>query len=87
MPKPLKKLGELFGVSPSYSQEREASPPFKVKSWEELISIVNPLKEKNFYFKLSPTKPHFYEEKTWPPQKLEVKLPLTSEYIEGKNHG
>jgi len=82
MPKPFEKLGEIFGISPS--QVRKEEFPFKVQSWEELETSVKPLKEKNFYFSLSPKRPNFYKEKLWPPKEIKVKFHLTSEYMEGK---
>ncbi|MFN3921362.1 MAG: Smr/MutS family protein [Caldimicrobium sp.] len=84
MSKPFKKLGELLGVPPSKINQEDFPFPFKAKSWEELIQKVNPLKEKNYYFVLSPKNPFFVSEKDWPPPKIDIKLPLTSEYIEGK---
>lgn len=83
MPKPFHKLGEIFGVSPA-AKFLEDPPPFKAKSWEEIIQSARPLEEKNFYFEFSPKAPKFFREKVWPPSRLEIKLSLTSEYIEGK---
>lgn len=84
MPKPFEKFGELFGVPQNSKKQEEAPFPFKVKSWDELVAQVKPLKEKNYHYALSPKKPYFHQEKDWPPPKLEVNLSLTSEYIEGK---
>jgi len=87
MPKPFQKLGEIFGVSSSKGSFKEEGFPFKVNSWEDLLHLVKPIKEKNFYFSLSPKKPSWFIEKDWPPKKIEVKFHLTSEYIEGKKRG
>ncbi len=84
MPRPFEKLGELLGVPPSILKRDENCFPFRAKSWEELTEKVNPLKEKNYHFAPLPKKPFFLRERDWPPEKLEIKLPLTSEYIEGK---
>ncbi|MFN4196628.1 MAG: Smr/MutS family protein [Caldimicrobium sp.] len=84
MPKLFEKLGELFGFPPISKNQEDTSFPFKVKSWDELVANVKPLKDKNYHYTLSPKKPIFHKEKQWPPQKLEVNLSLTSEYIEGK---
>lgn len=84
MPKPFKKLGDLLGISPSKNFLKDDPPPFKVKSWEEVLSMVKPFQEKNFYYSFSPKKPFKNREKDWPPRKIEIKLPLTSEYMEGK---
>lgn len=82
MPKPFRKLGEIFGVSPS--QKNEEAFPFKVNSWEELQSSVKPLPEKNFFFSVNPKRPKFLLETPWPPSRIEIDPPSTSEYIEGK---
>ncbi|MFN3505117.1 MAG: Smr/MutS family protein [Caldimicrobium sp.] len=84
MPKPFEKLGELFGVFRKPKKQEDVFFPFKVKSWDELVAKVKPLKEKNYYYALAPKTPFFLQEKDWPPQKIEVNLALTSEYIEGK---
>ncbi|BAU22637.1 hypothetical protein THC_0237 [Caldimicrobium thiodismutans] len=46
--------------------------------------MVKPFREKNFYYSISPKEPFKIREKEWPPHKIEIKLPLTSEYMEGK---
>lgn len=82
MPKPFQRLGEIFGVSPN--SKFEESFPFKVKSWEELLSLVKPLRERNIYFSIIPKPPRIFSDKNWPPPKVEIDPTLTSEYIEGK---
>jgi DNA-nicking Smr family endonuclease len=84
MPKPFQKLGDLFGISRRQSSLKDEPPPFKVKSWEEVLFMVKPFREKNFYYSHSPKKPAQTRNEDWPPQKIEIKLPLTSEYIEGR---
>ncbi|MCS7200032.1 MAG: Smr/MutS family protein [Caldimicrobium sp.] len=87
MPKPFKKLGEILGISPNAISKKETSFPFKVLSWEEIIQLVKPLNEKNIHFEMIPKPAKFFKEEFWPPYKLEVKVDLTSEYIEGKKKG
>jgi len=52
--------------------------------WEELVKSVKPLKDKNYFWILSPKKlSNFSEEiELWPYKSLEIKHWLTSEYIE-----
>ncbi|MCS7279665.1 MAG: Smr/MutS family protein [Thermodesulfobacteriaceae bacterium] len=55
----------------------------RIKDWEEFLKTVKPLKEKNFFWCFNPKKVFHQEEKIWPPEKLDFKWWLTSEYIEG----
>ncbi len=84
MPKPFQKLGDLFGIPQREGLLKDEPPPFKVKSWEEVLFTVKPFQEKNFYYSHTPKKPLKTRDKDWPPRKIEIKLPLTSEYIEGR---
>ena len=95
MQKPFLKLGKVFGVKPSqecFLPEKAIS--LKFDSWEALQREVKPLTDKNLVFSEPPkvakvvkevlSKRRDEERSTWPPRPLEVYLPLTSEYIEGK---
>lgn len=87
MPKPFEKLGEILGVSPNKNSICDSAFPFKAQSWEDVINSTKPLKEKNFHFMLSPKPAKFFNDMPWPPSSLEVRLDLTSEYVEGKRTG
>jgi len=56
-------------------------------SWEEVTKKSKPLKEKNYFWKLTPRKAVWHSENPWPPEKIEVKVWLTSEYMEGRAKG
>ena len=95
MQKPFLKLGEVFGVKPSQEGVHpEKAIPLKFDSWETLRREVKPLTDKNLVFSEPPkvakvakevlSKRRNKERSIWPPKPLEVCLPLTSEYIEGK---
>jgi len=95
MRKPFLKLGEVFGVKPSQEYVHpEKAIPLKFDNWEELRREVKPLTDKNLVFSEPPkvakvvqevlSKRRDKERSIWPPRPLEVFLPLTSEYIEGK---
>ncbi|WP_051920723.1 Smr/MutS family protein [Thermodesulfobacterium hydrogeniphilum] len=59
----------------------------KERDWLEVIEKSQPLKEKNFFWRFTPKKAFWQKRKDWPPEKIEVKVWLTSEYIEGKASG
>jgi DNA-nicking Smr family endonuclease len=93
--KPFLKLGEVFGVKPSQEGVHpEKAISLKFDSWEALRREVKPLTDKNLVFSEPPkvvkvvkevlSKRRDEERSVWPPKPLEVYLPLTSEYIEGK---
>ncbi len=95
MQKPFLKLGEVFGVKPSQEEYLpEKAIPFKFDNWEELRRGVKPLRDKNLLCSEPPKASKVVKELTskrrekepsiWPPRPLEVYLPLTSEYMEGK---
>lgn len=88
MQRPFEVLKELF---PSIGEPKEIykgrSYLFKELNWEEIIQKSKPLKNKNFFWRFSPKKAFWIEEKIWPPQKIEIKVWLTSEYIEGRAKG
>lgn len=92
MQKPFLKLGEYLGTPLEFSktQERYVSEKpfiFKEKDWSDIIHTSKPLKEKNFYWKFSPKKAFWEVKKEWPPEKIEIKIWLTPEYIEGRASG
>ncbi|RLG13113.1 hypothetical protein DRN73_00435 [Candidatus Pacearchaeota archaeon] len=88
MQRPFEVLKELF---PSSGKPKEIykgrSYLFKELNWEEIIQKSKPLKNKNFFWRFSPKRAFWIEEKIWPPQKIEIKVWLTSEYIEGRAKG
>lgn len=85
MQKPFLKLGEYFGTLPKILKGDEKF--YKERDWSEIVHTSKPLKEKNFYWHFLPKKPFWNFKKEWPPEKIEVKVWLTSEYIEGKAPG
>ncbi len=91
MQRPFLKLGESFRAPLQFNFENDifSEKPLKSyeKTWEEIIKNSKPLKEKNFYWKFLPKKAFWNLKKEWPPEKIEIKVWLTSEYIEGKAPG
>jgi len=93
MQKPFLKLGEYLGTPPMTFKSQYnfyiSEKPLKCeeKDWSEIIHTSKPLKEKNFYWRFSPKKPFWAFKKDWPPEKIEIKVWLTSEYIEGRAPG
>jgi DNA-nicking Smr family endonuclease len=86
MYKPFHKLKEIFKNGSSFCCENFFLTS-KESSWEEVVKNSKPLKEKNFYWKLNPRQVVWNTEKLWPPEKIEVKIWLTSEYMEGRAKG
>jgi len=89
MQKPFLKLGECLGTPLNILKSEKnffSEKPFKgeEKDWSEIVYTSKPLKEKNFYWKFSPKKAFWNFKKEWPPEKIEIKIWLTSEYIEGR---
>jgi len=89
MQKPFLKLGEYLGTPLNILKSEKdyfSEKPFKAeeKDWSEIVYTSQPLKEKNFYWKFSPKKAFWDLKKEWPPEKIEIKIWLTSEYIEGR---
>uniref|UniRef100_A0A7V5XFK7 Smr domain-containing protein n=1 Tax=Thermodesulfobacterium geofontis TaxID=1295609 RepID=A0A7V5XFK7_9BACT len=89
MQKPFLKLGEYLGTPLNILESEKnyfSEKPFKgeEKDWSEIVYTSKPLKEKNFYWKFSPKKAFWNFKKEWPPEKIEIKIWLTPEYIEGR---
>ena len=95
MRKPFLKLGEIFGVKPSQEYiHPEKATPLKFNNWEEVRKGVKPLSDKNFLPSQPPQVSKLMKEiiskrsaevyPIWPPKPLEIYLPFTSEYMEGK---
>ncbi|RKX57690.1 MAG: hypothetical protein DRP29_08010 [Thermodesulfobacteriota bacterium] len=92
MQRPFLKLGEYLGAPLEIFKSNKISfseKPLKCeeRDWSEIIHTSKPLKEKNFYWKFSPKKAFWNLKEEWPPEKIEIKFWLTSEYIEGKAPG
>lgn len=91
MQRPFLKLRESLRAPLQFNFENDifSEKPLKSyeKTWEEIIKNSKPLKEKNFYWKFLPKKAFWNLKKEWPPEKIEIKVWLTSEYIEGKAPG
>ncbi|PMP67892.1 MAG: hypothetical protein C0190_02400 [Thermodesulfobacterium geofontis] len=92
MQKPFLKLREYLGVPLDFIKSKKNYPlekPLKCeeKDWSEIIYNSKPLKEKNLYWKFSPKEAFWEFKKEWPPEKIEIKIWLTSEYIEGRAPG
>lgn len=92
MQKPFLKLGEVLGTPPNFFKKEvdcysEKPHKCKEKDWSEIVHTSKPLKEKNFYWKFSPKKAFWEIKKEWPPERIEIKIWLTSEYIEGRAPG
>ncbi len=51
---------------------------------EEFFRQVRPLSGKSLFWNFRPKKPPRFEEKSWPPEKLRVRVWQTSEYMEGR---
>jgi len=89
MQKPFLKLREYLGTPLNILKSEKnyfSEKPFKgeEKDWSEIVYTSKPLKEKNFYWKFSPKKAFWNFKKEWPPEKIEIKIWLTPEYIEGR---
>jgi DNA-nicking Smr family endonuclease len=89
MQKPFLKLGEYLGTPLNILESEKdyfSEKPFKgeEKDWSEIVYTSKPLKEKNFYWRFSPKKAFWNLKKEWPPEKIEIKIWLTPEYIEGR---
>ncbi len=92
MQKPFLKLGKYLNTSPNFFKIENnyiSEKPLKCKErdWSEIINTSKPLKEKNFYWKFSPKKAFWETKREWPPEKIEIKIWLTPEYIEGRAPG
>ncbi|QER42493.1 Smr/MutS family protein [Thermodesulfobacterium sp. TA1] len=90
MQRPFEVLGEYLGLSiPRKNLELDdplaLEKPFlsEEKEWSEVVKKVKPLKEKNFFYFFSHKKPFWEVKKEWPPKRIDLKVWLTSEYIEG----
>ena len=89
---PFKKLERYFGGSPELIKKddivfSEKPTVCKEKEWDEIVKNSKPLKEKNFYWRFTPKKAFWEIKKEWPPERIEIKVWLTSEYIEGRAPG
>lgn len=90
MQRPFEALGEYFGISIPRKKLKLNDPLFlekpsfcEEKDWSEVVSRAKPLKEKNFLWFFTPKKPFWDLKKDWPPKRIDLKVWLTSEYIEG----
>ncbi len=91
MYQPFKKLKGYFSPLSTgknrdfvFSEKPEVSIE---KDWIEVISKSRPLKDKNFFWCFTPKKAFWEKRKEWPPEKIEIKVWLTSEYMEGRAKG
>ncbi len=92
MQKPFLKLGEYLNTPPKFLKTKEnyfSEKPLKCREedWSEIVNTSKPLKEKNFYWEFSPKKAFWETKREWPPEKIEIKIWLTPEYIEGRAPG
>ena len=61
--------------------------PLCAEDPEEFFRKVKPLSGKDLFWSFSPKKPPRFEEKTWPPKRIKVRVWQTSEYMEGRAPG
>ncbi len=97
MLKPFAKLAEIYGIKPSQEFIPPEKAPlyqsFKATEWEGLAKVIKPISKED----ILPYEPPKIKEvlnlikkrkkvtqQSWPPKSLQICLPLTSEYIEGK---
>jgi len=82
-------FAEVFGISVDNGMDYCNDKPkvCRDRTWNEVLSQVKPLKERNFYWKQVPKSPRIERTNPWPPSRLKIRLDLTSEYIEGFQPG